>query len=176
MAPRFRLNARLGDQRLQRFVVRHLAVAQQSVLTVGRVGVQRDVADDADVGDSADERAHGAADEIIGVGGFLSVRRFAALRRDGEDGDRRNAEIARPRRRLHEAGDGMAADAGHRRNGSGRVVLVDKDGPDQIVHRQAGFRDQPPRPRVAPVAARADGRKPPGVVWQSCAAHGPPPG
>ena len=50
-----------------RLVVEDHAVLQQAVMAVARVGVERDVGEDADLGHGLLDGAHGAADEVVRV-------------------------------------------------------------------------------------------------------------
>ena len=66
-APASRLDQGLPDQDLDRLVVDDHAVAQQAVMAVAGIGIERDVAQHADVRDRLLDRADRAADEVVGV-------------------------------------------------------------------------------------------------------------
>ena len=60
-------------QHLDRLVVDDVAVAHQAVMAVAGVGVERDIAQDADLRHRLLDRADGAADEIVRVERFGAV-------------------------------------------------------------------------------------------------------
>ena len=85
------------DQDLDGLVVEDFAVAHQPVMAVARVGVERDVAQDADLRHFLLDRAHGAADQIVRI-----ERLAAVVRRASEDRCRETARGTgcRARRRV----------------------------------------------------------------------------
>ena len=50
-----------------RLVVENAAVLDQAVMAVAGVGIERDIAEDAEIGKFLLDRAHGLADQIVGV-------------------------------------------------------------------------------------------------------------
>ena len=62
-----RLHQRLAHQRLERLVVGDIGAAQQAVVSVAGVGVERDVEDDADVEAGGLHGARRAADEVLRI-------------------------------------------------------------------------------------------------------------
>ena len=84
---------RLPHQHRDRLVVEDDAVAQQAVVAVAGVGIERDVAEHADVGHGLLDRADGAADEVVGVERLAAVL-VAQLRVGvGEERDAGDAEL-----------------------------------------------------------------------------------
>jgi hypothetical protein len=150
----------LLDQHVEGLVVDDIAVAHQPVLAVGGEGIERHVAQDADLGHRLLDRAHGAADEVVGIAGFLAVLGFQLARHDREDRDDGDAQFGRPARVLDQLVDAQPLDAGHRgdRAALGFPVLHE-DGPDQVGGRQPVLGHQRPRPGMAPVAAEPRVRK-----------------
>ena len=67
------LDQRLADQDGERRVVDDVAVLEQAVMAVGRVGVEGDVADHAELRQGRLDRAHRPADQVVGVGRLPAV-------------------------------------------------------------------------------------------------------
>ena len=84
-------------QRLEGLVVEDHAVAHEAVVAVAVVGIERHVADDADVRHRLLDGADGAADEIVGVEGLARVGR---LRRGSVSGKIAIAGMPRSRASL----------------------------------------------------------------------------
>ena len=91
------LHQRLTGQHRQRLVVGDVAVADHAVMAMVGVGIERDVADQAELGELALEQARGLAHQVVGVRRFRALRVLLPGRGRGEQGERRDAE---PRRRL----------------------------------------------------------------------------
>ncbi len=66
----------LADQHLDGFVVEDDVVRHQPVMAVIGIGIERHVADDADLRHRFLERAHGPVTQIVRPIGFLSARDF----------------------------------------------------------------------------------------------------
>ena len=73
VAAGFGLHQRLLHQQLDGFVIEDHAVAQQAVMAVAGIGIERDVAENADVGHFFLDRADGAADEIVRIERLAAV-------------------------------------------------------------------------------------------------------
>jgi hypothetical protein len=115
-------------------------------MAVAGVGIERHVAQDADLGHRALDRAHGAAHEVGGIGGFAPVRGLERAVGIGKEGDDRDAELRRLLGRRGEI-DGEPLDARHRGTGSRlRSPSIDEKGPDEVGRDRVRFRDQPARP------------------------------
>ena len=59
---------------------------------MARVRIERDVGDDAEVGEALLQRAHGARHQALRMPGRRRVERLLLLRHDGKQRDRGNAE------------------------------------------------------------------------------------
>ena len=100
VAARLRLDQRLLDQDLNGLVVEDFAAPQQAVMAVAGIGIERDIAEDADVGHFLLDGADGAADEIVRVerlGAGLVAQAGVGI---GEQGDAGNVAAGPPVRRL----------------------------------------------------------------------------
>ena len=151
----FGLHDRLLDQRLDRFVVLHVAIAHDAVMAVAVEGIERHVADDAHVGDRLFDRPDGAADEIVRIVGLTGVWRFGLRIRLGKDRDGGNAEVARRLGGFDEEIDAETVDAGHGGDRRALVLpLLHEYRPDQVVNRKLGFGDEAAGPILATVAAQ----------------------
>ena len=53
------------DQRRDRLIVEDLVAAEKAVVAVARIGVERDVGDEPDLGEFLLDGAAGAADEVL---------------------------------------------------------------------------------------------------------------
>ena len=86
---------RLADQHLDGLVVDDLVAAHQPVMAVAGVGIERDVAQDADLGHFLLDRAHRLADQVVGIerfaAGLVAQDRIGV----GEQRDARNVERRR---------------------------------------------------------------------------------
>ena len=146
----------LAAQNLHRLVIDDVAVAQQPVVAVAGVGVERHVADHADLRHRRLDRAHRLADQVVRVERLVAVGRLGRRRRLREDRERRDTEVAGRARLLGEQVGAEPLDAGH---GAHRLAppfaFADEDRPDEIVRREHRLRHQAARPRIAPVAAEA---------------------
>ena len=142
-APGLRLHQRLAHQRLERLVVGDFRAAQQAVVSVTGVGVERDVEDDADVEAGGLHGARRAADEVLRIERLARV--LGAQLRLGI-GKQRDGGDAEPHGLLG-AGDDVVdrqpLDAGH---GGDRHALVGsldhEQRPDQIVDAQPMLGDE----------------------------------
>ena len=140
-------------------VVEDLAVAHQAVMAVAGVGVERHVAEDADLRHLLLDRADRAADEVVRVERLAAVL-VAQLRigvgKQREAGDVELRPRARPRapprRPSSRSTPGIEATGA-------RVLLAvdDEQRPDQVVGGEHVLAHQPPRPFGAAVAAQAGG-------------------
>ena len=132
--------------------------AHQAVMAVAGVGIERDVAEHAEIGHFLLDGAHRLADQIVGVQRLASRARRAGTARCRETArcrgcraSRRARRRAPPGRRVRRSTPGIEA------TGCALVVAVDHEQrPDQIVGGQHVFAHQPPRPFALAIAARAD--------------------
>ena len=153
IAARLGLDDRLLSEHVDGLVIDHVAVADKPVLTVGRVRIERDIADDADrIPVGLLEGAHSPADEVVRIERFFAARRFLLSGRRGKEGHGRDAQLPRFSDRFHEQVDRQPIDAWHRRDWRPRAAtLFDEYRPNQIVDRQLLFPDKSPRPIVSPI-------------------------
>ncbi len=132
------------------------AVDQNPVMAVARVGIERHVADDADLRHLLLDGTHGAADEIAGI---ERLARAVVAQRSvgiGKQSDGRKPECRRLFRRLDGEVDRQPLHPRHGGNGGARPRPFDKeDRPDQIVNRERAFAHEPPRPVCPPIAPHA---------------------
>ena len=134
VAAGFRLHQRLLDQNRDGLVVENDAVAQQAVMAVAGKGIERDVAEDADLGHFLLDGADGAADQIVRVERLAA--RLVAQRRIGvgEQRDAGDAQLGGALGLAHRLIDAQALDARHRRHRRARLVAVHHEQrPDQVV-------------------------------------------
>ena len=107
----------LAHQHVDGFVVQHVArVVDDAVLSMRRVGVERDVGHDGETGQLRLDRAHRPLHETLRVGAFGPVGALQVGIDDREQGDGGNAERFRPGELGQQAVDGLARDTGHRRH------------------------------------------------------------
>ena len=129
---------------------------KQPVMAVAGIGIERDIAEDADLRHRLLDRADGAADEIVGIerlGSVLVAQLRVGIGKQREAGDvELGGALGRPHRLL----DREPLDARHRGDRRAGVVGHEQR-PDQVVHRQHVLAQQAPRPFGLAVAARADG-------------------
>ena len=148
------LHQRLAAEHVDRLVVDHVAVADQPVVAVAGVGVERHVADHAHLGHRRLDRAHRLAHQVVGIQRLVAVRGLGCRRRLRKDRKCRDAEVAGSTRLL---GQYVCAKPVDPRHGVHRLApalaLADEHGPDQIARREHRLRHQAARPVVAPVAA-----------------------
>ena len=112
-------------------------------MTVAVEGIQRHVADDADVGDRLLDRLNGAADQVVGVQGLAGVGRFQALVNGRKKGDGGNAQVPGLGHRIDQKIDAEPVDAGHGGNGFALAFAFDhENGPDQVVGAETVFGHQ----------------------------------
>jgi len=150
---------RLLDQGLERLVVLDIAIAHNAVMAVAVERVERHVGEHADVGHCLLHCGGGPADEIAGIVGLASVRRLRPGIGLGEDGDGRNAEIARLLGSLDEQIDCQSIDTRHGLYWRALVLaLLHEHRPNQVVDRELVLGDQTARPVLAAVAAQPRGR------------------
>ena len=147
----------LPAQDFDGLVIDNISVAEQTIVSVAGVGIQRHVAHHADpVAMRGLDGPNRPADEILGVDRLFGFGRFLLRIRGGKQRNGRNAQFFRFPHGLDEQIQGEPVDARHRRNGGSPVIpVVNEHRPDQIVGRQLLLADQPPRPVMTPVAAHA---------------------
>ncbi len=124
-------------------------------MAMARIGIERHVDHDADVGNLFLDGARRPAHQIVAVEGLAAGRVAQGRIGIGKQGDERNAE----RRGLCGVADRLVdrqpLHAGHGLHGVAPVVAIDqKQRPDQIVDAQRRLAVEPARPVGAPVAAQ----------------------
>ena len=159
VAAGFGLHQRLPHQYRDRLVVEDPAVLDQPVMAVAGEGIERDVAEHAEIGKFLLDRAHRLAHEVIGVERLRAVLVAQGRLGIGKQRDAGDVQFHRALGVAHGLIDGEPVDAGHRGDGGALVVAVDHEQrPDQIVGGEHVFAHQPPRPFRLAVAARAHGQ------------------
>ena len=157
------LHQRLLSQQRQRLVIQHIAAfVDQAVLTMAGVGVQGHVRHHAQLREARLQRPHGAGHQAFRIGGQSAVRRLQIAGNGRKQCHDRNPALHALLGNLQKLLDRVAMHARHRadrhRVARGRpVVLVDKDGVDQIVGTQVMFLHQTPGKVLPSVAAHPDG-------------------
>ena len=156
VAAGFDLNERLADQNRDSLVVEDDAVAEQAVMAVAGIRIERHVAKNADVRHLFLDGADRLADEIFCIerfgAGFVAFARFGI----GEERKARDGEFRRAHRRAHRFVDRETLDVGHRADGRPDLGALDqKQRPNQIVGREDVLAHHAPRPFGAAVTARA---------------------
>ena len=147
---------RLADEHRDGLVVEDGVAAQQSVVAMARIGVERDIGDEADGGRRGLDRAAGAAHEIVGIQRLAALGIAPVGIGIGEEREGGNAEPLGAQGLADRLVDGEPLDAGHRGHLVAALVAVDEENrPDQIVGRQNVFTRQATRPLGLAVAARA---------------------
>ncbi len=125
-------------------------------MAVAGIGVEGDVAHDADLGDRLLDRPGRPADQVVGVerlAAGLVAQAGVGIGKQRDDGD---CEIAGPLRRLDAILDRQARDARHRGDGLRLAgALAHEDRPDQVGGRQHLLADQPAAPVGLAQAAQA---------------------
>ena len=130
------------------------AVVEDAVVAVARVGVERDVGDDADLGDRFLDCANRAAHQVGRLDRFAACRIAQRPLDIWKGGDGGNAELGRLFRRALGFRDVEAVDARHMSDRRARIgVIKEEDRPDQVRRRQHVLGDQAARPRALPIAA-----------------------
>jgi hypothetical protein len=162
------LHKRLPAEHCDRFIVDDVAVAKEPVMAVAGIGVECDVTDDAN--GLPVRLLHGsnrAADEILRVDGFISVRRFLGRIGHREQGHGGNAQLNRAADGVDQPVNRQPLHAGHGRHGLTALAAVEhKQRPDQIVDREPRLGHQPPRPLEPPQPAEPHGGKLPWRDWK----------
>ena len=152
---------RLAHQRFDRLVVEDAdlacrTLADEAVVAVAGVRVERDVGDEAELRELPLDGAAGLADEIAVVEGLAAALVLEMRLGVRKERDRRDVERDRPPGLAHRLVDAEPVDARHRRDRNAPLLAVDeKERPDEVARRQHVLRDQPPRPFRLAVAARA---------------------
>ena len=138
-------------------VVEDDAVAHQAVVAVAGVGIERDVAEHADLRHRLLDGADRLADQVVRIERLAAVLVAQARVGVGKDRDAGDGELRRLLRRAHDVVDRQPLDAGHR--GDRRTApFADEQRPDQVVGREHAFAHHAPRPFAAAVAARPGGK------------------
>ncbi len=155
-----------GEHRAGR-IVEHIArCIDEAIMAVRRIGIERDVGEDADFRRGFLHRPNRPADQIVGIERLARVLGAKLARRVGEQGDAGDAEVARLARPVAEPVDRPARDPGQ----AGDRLLQplpfgDEQGPDPVGRSQHRLRKQRPAPGGGAGAAEPEG-------WESGMAHG----
>ena len=126
-------------------------------MAVAGIGIERHVAEDADVRHLLLDGADRPADEVVrverlGAGVVALVRIGVGKQREAGDG-----ELGRPLGRAHGFVDREALDVGHGGDRRADLCAIDQEQrPDQVVGGEHMLAHHAPRPFGAAVAARAD--------------------
>ena len=152
------LNERLVDKNRARHVVEHVtALVDDSVMTMGRIGIERDVGEHADLGRRVLQRLDRPADQVAWIERLARILRAKRRRRVRKQRDAGNAELPRlfgplpdpvhaPARDARQRGDRLL-DAG---------AFGDEQRPDQVGRGQHSLGEQRPAPGGRARAAHAD--------------------
>ena len=160
---RLGLYQRLLTQQRQRLVIQNIAAfVDQAVLTMAGVGVQGHVRHHAQLREARLQCPHGTGHQAFRIGGQTAVRGLQIAGNGRKQRHDRNPALHALFGNLQKLLDGVAMNARHRadrhRVARGRpIVLVDKDGVDQIVGTQVMFLHQTPGKVLPSVAAHPDG-------------------
>ena len=127
-------------------------------MAVAGIGIERDVAEDADLGHLLLDRADGAADQVVRIERFAAVL-VAQLRIGvGKEREAGDGELGGALGVAHGLVDRQPLDAGHGGDRHARLGPVDqKQRPDQVVGGEHVLAHHAPRPVGLAVAARASG-------------------
>ncbi len=88
------LRKRLLHQRVQRHVVEDVAgLVDHAVLAVGGIGIERDIAHDAELRETLLEGAHDARHQPLGIERFAPVQALEPLLDDREQRERRDSQL-----------------------------------------------------------------------------------
>ena len=127
-------------------------------MAVAGVGIERDIAENADVGDFLLDRADRLADQILGVERFAPAFVAQGRIRIGKQRDARDMELGGAHRLAHRLIDREALDARHRADRHAHILSGDDEQrPDQIVGREHVLAHHAPRPFGLAVAPHAGG-------------------
>ena len=153
-APASRLDQRLARQHRDGLVVDDDAVAQEPVMAMAGVGIERHVAEHADLRHGLLDRPDGAADEIVRVERLAAVLVAQLGVGIGKQREAGNAERGRALGVAHGLVDREPLDARHRRHRHARLRSIDQEQrPDQVVESEHGLGHQPARPVGLAIAA-----------------------
>ena len=162
VAARFGLHNRLAAQNVERLVVGHVAVADDAVLSVARIGVEGDIGEKSHVvPECLLQTSQSLTHEVVRVQRLFGQRCLLAGVGRREDRDRRDAEFDGMPDGIDDRIEGIADDPGHRRDRHfGLRPAVDEDRPDEVFRRQVLFGHHLSSPAMATVAPHPDGREP----------------
>ncbi len=141
------------------FVVEDGLALHHAVVAVAGVGVERDICDQADVGNFLLDRAADAADQIFGIERLRAVEVAQVGIGKGKKRDRRDRQFRRAARGGDRLVDRKALDLRHGAHWRADILAFDeKDRPDQVVGGQDVLAHQPSRPLGLAVAAGPVGK------------------
>ena len=159
VAARLGLDHRLPHQHFDRLVVEDHAVAQQPVMAVAGVGIERNIAKNANLRYLLLDGADRATDQIVRVerlAPVLVAPFWVGIWKQRQAGDR---ELRGALGFAHRLIDRKPFDARHGVDRHARTRPIDQEQrPDQVVGGERVLADQPPRPFGLAVAARAHGK------------------
>jgi hypothetical protein len=123
-------------------------------MAVACIRIESDIGNEADIRNLLLDGASSAADEIVGIQRFCSIRVasvWIGIRKERDSGD---AERGRLGDFLYREVDAHALDARHGFDRFAFVLTVDqKDRPDEIIHGECIFSHEAARPIAFPVTA-----------------------
>ena len=154
-----RFAQRLAAEHFDGLVVQDPLAGKKPVMAMGRIGIERDVADDAEAGQGLLHGPDGAVAEIVRPAGFGAVLALQRRRHHREDRDRRHAELGRLARGIDQRLDGEALDTGHAgQRLARRATFLNEDRPDEVRRVQAVLGHQTADPVMAAIAPEAQAR------------------
>ena len=133
-------------------------------------GIERDIAQDADVRHFLLDGADGPAHQIVFVERFAAGLVAQARVGIGEQRDAGDGQLGGALSLAHRLVDGKALDAGHRGDRGPRILPVhDEQRPDQVVGGEDVFLHHAARPLAAPVAPQPGGKVEPVAIGRGAA-------
>ena len=155
IAARIGLHQGLPGQDLDGLVVQDHAVLQQSVMAVAGERIERDIAQDADLGHGFLDRAHGTAHQVLGIDGLAATLVAQARIGIGKDRDTGDGELGGAFDVAHGFLDRQPVDTRHGRNRRSPGLPVDnEDRPDQVGGGQFVLAHHAAQPLGLPQPAR----------------------
>jgi hypothetical protein len=126
-------------------------------MAVAGEGIERHVAEDADLGEFVLDCAHRLADEVVGIDGFRALLVAQGRICVGEERDAGDVELHGALGLAHDLVHRETVDARHRGDRGALIVTFrDEERPDQVVGRQHILAHHAAGPFRLAVAARAN--------------------
>ena len=150
-----RLIERLFDQGAHGGVIGNFIALHEPVMAMACIGVECNIGDHADLRNLLLDRAHGAADQIVGIESLRAALIAQFVFRIGKERNSWNAKCSGLCAGRHRLVNRQALDARHGGDFLPYILAIDdEDRPDQIVGREHILAHQAARPFRAAVAAR----------------------